>query len=263
MQTSNRVPERIPDESPHEPKRWETAWLDLAAFTAGLWLAWVLEWRAGDLVWCLWLSSLSVGFALILWAIFSPILPAWRHRSDIARKFAENPVLSSIGVLILCFGALFTLTFFTVHFGGFHFVHSVFLNGFFPVFPEHSTEFDIPGPGLYLEVLRRYGWFIPLAFIAERAAFLRVLERNRGLPGDTAVTVEAIARRKAANARGEGDPFFAPYKNVIRMHLLIFFFFGAVALELDHFAVYALVYALYFFPWRLLRKPSSRSSAGA
>jgi len=43
------------------------------------------------------------------------------------------------------------------------------------------------------------------------------------------------------------------YTNVIRMHLLIFFFFFAHFARLENFAVYAVVYAVYFFPWRLVR----------
>ena len=39
-----------------------------------------------------------------------------------------------------------------------------------------------------------------------------------------------------------------PYFNVIRMHLLIFFFF-CYALKLHSFFVYAVVYSVYFFPW--------------
>mgnify|MGYP001545246846 FL=1 len=38
------------------------------------------------------------------------------------------------------------------------------------------------------------------------------------------------------------------------MHMLIFFFFFAHFAKLESFAVYAVVYAVYFFPWRLLRK---------
>ena len=43
------------------------------------------------------------------------------------------------------------------------------------------------------------------------------------------------------------------------MHLLIFFFFGAHFLGLENFAVYAVVYAVYFFPWRLVRKTATES----
>jgi hypothetical protein len=48
----------------------------------------------------------------------------------------------------------------------------------------------------------------------------------------------------------------APYRNVIRMHLLIFFFAFAHFARLENFAVYAVVSAGYFFPWRLLRTGS-------
>jgi hypothetical protein len=38
------------------------------------------------------------------------------------------------------------------------------------------------------------------------------------------------------------------------MHMLIFFFFIAHFARLDNFVVYAVVYAAYFFPWRLVRR---------
>jgi hypothetical protein len=47
--------------------------------------------------------------------------------------------------------------------------------------------------------------------------------------------------------------FFAPYRNVVRMHLLTFFFAFAHFARVDTFAVFTVVYAAYFFPWRLLR----------
>ena len=46
----------------------------------------------------------------------------------------------------------------------------------------------------------------------------------------------------------------APYKNVIRMHLLIFFFAAVHFAKIENFAVYAVVYAVYFFPWRVFRR---------
>ncbi|MFZ9682861.1 MAG: hypothetical protein ACO3DQ_06630 [Cephaloticoccus sp.] len=87
--------------------------------------------------------------------------------------------------------------------------------------------------------------------MAERAAFAPKPEAEKD---DGAVTAEAIARRKARG--GANGDLFAPYKNVIRMHLLIFFFAGVSAVGLDNFAVYAVVYAVYFFQWRLLRSMS-------
>ena len=94
----------------------------------------------------------------------------------------------------------------------------------------------------YLEVVRRYWIFLPAAFASKPA-----VEKDDG-----SVTAEVIARRKARNATG-GD-LFAPYKNIIRMHLLILFFAGVSFVKLDYFAVYAVVYATYFFPWRMLKK---------
>jgi hypothetical protein len=59
-----------------------------------------------------------------------------------------------------------------------------------------------------------------------------------------------------------GGLFIAPYRNVVRMHLLIFFFAFAHFARLDNFLVYAVVYAAYFFPWRLLRDSSVESAKG-
>jgi len=44
-----------------------------------------------------------------------------------------------------------------------------------------------------------------------------------------------------------------PYKNVVRTHLLIFFFAFVHFAGLENSAVYATVCAVYFFPWRVSR----------
>jgi hypothetical protein len=85
--------------------------------------------------------------------------------------------------------------------------------------------------------------------VAEREAF----RPPAPVPPDTGVTAAAIAARKA---QAGGKPgMMTPYRNVIRLHLLIFFFAGAKFAQLDGFLVYTVVYAVYFFPWRLLRRP--------
>jgi len=238
------------------PSRWVQAWPDALAFAGGLGVAWFAEWETGDLVWSLWLSSLVVGYAMIVWMIFRPAVwigqKAWPARTEILAKTRIGPTV--LGGTALLAGGLFMLAFFTVHFGMFHFVHSVFLNSFFPVDPALGPK-GFPGPGLYLEVLQRYWWFLPVAFLAERQAFRLEPAAPEEAP-DTSVTVAAIAARKAGKKSNKavGNGMMAPYKNVIRMHLLIFFFAGAHFAKLDNFAVYAVVYAVYFFPWRLLGK---------
>jgi hypothetical protein len=138
-------------------------------------------------------------------------------------------------------GGLFLLAFFTVHFGLFHFVHSVFLNLFFPVLETPGRGF--PTASLYLHVLAAYWPFVLVAAVAERGAFLRPpLPLIGPWPAD------------GPTAKKSGDPLMAPYKNVVRMHLMIFFFAFTSFIRLENFYLYAAVYAVYFFPWRLLRQ---------
>ncbi len=231
--------------------RWADAWPDAAAFAAGLGVAWWLRWNTTDLVWSLWLSSLVVGYAMIVWNVSAPLRETVggvaADRSGVAGAGAKTATIGLVGI-----GTLFGLAFFTVHFGGFHFVHSVFLSMFFPIAPEGQTVAmkSWPNLAIYLEVVRRYWWFLPVAALAERAAF----RAKPVTPADTAVTPEAIARR---TADAMNAPLMAPYRNVIRMHLLIFFFAFAHFARLENFGVYAVVYAVYFFPWRLLRHPAA------
>lgn len=223
--------------------RWASAWPDAVAFGGGLAVAWVAGWNTTDLVWSLWLSSLVVGYAMLVWRITAPLRALGGNLARERGPVPAGPALGTAGV-VGC-GALFVLAFFTVHFGGFHLGHSVFLSVFFPL--DGSAQGAWPSLATYLEVVARYWWFLPVAFVAERAAF-RIEPPG---PADTAVTAQAIAARKAKRA---ADPMMAPYKNVIRMHLLIFFFAFASFVKLENFAVYAVVYAVYFFPWRLVRR---------
>lgn len=231
--------------------RWWGAWPDFGAFAFGLGLAWWLRWSTTDLVWSLWLSSLVVGFAMILWQLSEPLRELIRGMA--ADKSGTGAVPKIITAAVFAIGTLFGVAFFTIHFGGFHFVHSIFLNVFFPITGAPAS--GLADPALYAEVARRYAWFLPAAFVAERGAFRRSYRDP-----DTAVTPEAIRARKA-----RGDSMMLPYKNVIRMHLLIFFFAAAHFARIDNFAVYAVVSAVYFFPWRRLHGSSAtpaKSDAG-
>jgi hypothetical protein len=197
--------------------RWASAWPDGLAFAGGLVVAWYAGWSTADLVWSLWLASLVVGYAMIVWMIFS----------------------RAAGSVALMLGGLFLLAFFTFHFGMFHFVHSAFLGVFFPV--GEAPRGNFVNADMYAEVFRRYWMFLPVAALAERGHFRR--------PAPAANASEAFR----VFTDKKSDAMMAPYKNVIRLHLLIFFFAGAHFLKLESFLVYAVVYAVYFFPWRLLR----------
>lgn len=223
--------------------RWIAAWPDAVAFAIGLGVAGVFGWRTRDLVWSLWLSSLVVGYAMIVRGLAVPgmaVIRASGRGEDAPGK-----------VVAVVFGGVFVLGFFTVHFGGFHLVHSVFLNAFFPV----VTGGTAAGSGMppYGEVLLRYWWFLPAAVVAERRAlWAPPAGQGKGAreAGDSAGAAASGAERQSW---GEGEAMVAPYRNVVRLHLLIFFFAFAHFVKLESFVVFAVVYAVYFFPWGLLK----------
>ncbi len=205
---------------------WASAWPDALAFVGGLAIAGFAQWDTDDLVWSLWLSSLVVGYAMIVWAIFSR---AW----------------GQVGAML---GGVFLLAFFTVHFGLFHVVHSMFLHQFFPL--EGAGGPQEPD---YALVFARYGIWLPVVFFAERAAFRRP-------PLRVVPTSVKAADIQARQARDGAALMVKPYVNVIRLHVLIFFFAFANHVGWENFAVYAGVYVVYFFPWRLLAGRSNTTA---
>ena len=241
--------------------RWASAWPDALGFAFGLGLAKIAGWTTTDLVWSLWLASLVVGYAMIVWGIvrrgMDIVRAAQQDRAFAAQAHSPFKPTTVVAGAILLVGGLFALAFFTLHFGGFHYVHSQFLSTFFPLDGRAPGQAGMAGVDTYLEVARRYWQFLPAAFLAERAGFMR---QAPPFKEDLSVTAAAIAARKAANAE-KSRMMFEPYRNVMRMHFLIFFFAFAHFARLDTFGVYAVVYAAYFFPWRLLSKGAQRTQS--
>lgn len=250
MQITPQATAALPLPSPSETRAtdWLSAFPDALAFALGLAVAWWAHWNAADLIWSLWLSSFVVGYATILWTIGFPCVAfavlAWksRHGSN------SSPRAMLLQWAIILIGGLFTLGFFTVHFGGFHYVHSQILLAFFPIDGPGITDAGWASKATYLEVLRRYWVFLPSAFLSHRAVFLR-----------TPMTLDPdrVLSSLAGRDRGKGGALAEPYKNVLRMHGLIFFFFFAHFAHLENFVIYTAIYAVYFFPWRLVRRESS------
>jgi hypothetical protein len=205
-----------------------------------------LDWQTTDLVWSLWLGSLVLGYATILAVPAAGIVAGFR-----AIK-ATGEALSKLWLPILVgsVGGLFFLAFFSLHFCGFHAGHSVFLQQFFPLdgMPRDGFGAAFMNPPLlwilvFRHLIKPYGLFLIPALIAERkhvfAPLLRVLRSSDS--GD---------QSKKAKKNIGGDIMGRPYINVVRMHLLIFFFAFAHFLKIQPFLVYTVVYAVYFFPWR-------------
>lgn len=241
-------------------ERWFSSWPDALAFAGGLAVAWWWGWSTTDLVWSLWLSSLVVGYATIVWTILRPALAIGRGMAGAA--LTVDPSAPSVwrvagGAAVMLAGGVLLLAFFTVHFGMFHYVHSQFLISFFPLEGSGGAS-ATAGPSAYLEVARRYWAFLPMAIVAERAAFMKAVPAARRL-----VSAIGDAGDRAAARRARSSGFTAPYANVVRLHLLIFFFAGVHLVGLESFAVYAVVYAVYFFPWRLVRRSPTMATEPA
>ena len=187
---------------------------DLIAFGGTVVAVMFFDWKAKDVIWGLWVCSLTFGYTTIVVTIFAPAVRA-----------------GGGAAVVLALGGLFLLAFFTVHFGMFHFVHGIFLNGFFPLIDEGKGFPN--GFALLGAALVAYWPMVVATF----------LSRYTDLP----FKGESLMNKKGQN----GAAFMKPYANVIRMHLLIFVFAGLHAANLSDLAIYP-VLLFYFFPWSVI-----------
>ncbi len=228
---------------------------NLIAFGLGLGIAYFLKWEVKDLVWSLWLCSLVIGYLTMLSALGAGAYIGLRtvmHKDF--KKEQRIPVI--IGGAV--FG-LFFLSFFSIHFGGFHAGHSIFLQIFFPVEGMPATGFErafMNPPLLWAMVFRYlikpYGLFLIPTIIVERQLVFRPLisaVRSFRNGGDGDHPEDFKTGQFTLSKHPMGDAMFRPYINVVRMHLLIFFFAFSAIIQIESFVVYATVYFVYFFPW--------------
>lgn len=262
--------------------------LEIGSFAVTMILAIFYGWTAKDLLWSLWISSLTIGYSTILagiagnlihgrmaddpgvksekdglkpdkkklqntgaaMAIFFllPIIGLFGFFSRITLIYAlfvglsvlmsvirlkpdhyESPVVGFMFSLIINFPAtVFMLAFFTVHFGGFHFVHSIFLNGFFPLTGETPFGKNIEDTfGLFFT-------FISVSFMSYWPFIVTSATSRLGS------VVNAVT--------GKGDMFLEPYKNVIKMHMMIFIIAFMGGAGLHGYILYATL-VIYFFPF--------------
>lgn len=234
-------------------------WLpELVIFAGTVFLAWHQQWSATDLVWSLWISSLTLGYSYILVSI-AGMFAAQFKKATAATSSGQPPstLASALGVLlslnsrqmkkgeelhqppgvskIIIFLALlpfslFLLGFFTIHFLGFHFVHSLFLNGFFPLFPESASGQINPNEfllfkNLVFTTIKNYWSFIVASALSRIGAYRTAFQKTE-----------------------LGPSVGFAYINVVRMHVLIFIVAFMSGLGLQRFFLYAILF-LYFFPF--------------
>lgn len=233
---------------------------DLLAFSLGLLCAWYLDWNTTDLVWSLWLSSLVLGYLTIISIMAAGVLLATHVAKNTAIPENKSSTVKGVGIGV----GLFLFVFFTFHFCGFHAGHAVFLNTFFPLEGIEKNTFDAAFMNPFLlwytvitKIMPLFGLFLIPVAIAERHALLRPYYRARAYVQKQTETVDGGPMNLMLPAMSNKnnplkEAIAGPYINVIRMHILIFVFAGISAIGLDSFAVFALVYAVYFFPWRRL-----------
>ncbi len=191
---------------------------DLAVFLVGFGVAWWVGWQIEDLIWSLWLSSLLVGYATIIGSILYFVAGRVELPDTTSKDLLEGlPQIARLPV------GLYHLGFFSIHFIGFHAVHAFFLFAFFP--PEGLEEITLEGLEELEMLARRAVSYLPFVVM------LAIGERDR-------------IRRSVKKYDLAG-----PYLNVVRMHLLIFFFGFTSFLGVDHIFVFTVVYVVYFSPW--------------
>ncbi|GGD02939.1 DUF6498-containing protein [Aquisalinus flavus] len=182
-------------------------------------IAWLQDWRAADIAWSMWISSLVTGYAWIVVTILTSghqIMYSDGFGGKIPVSVETRPPASAMIAL-----GLFLLAFFTVHFGGFHFGHAQFLKMFFPV---EGIDADTGFKTIILTTLALYWPFVTVT-MAERSMAL-------------------------INAAREGRTFnlFAPYLAVVKNHLMIILI-GFTSLLIKQELVLWLLLAFYFFPY--------------
>ena len=264
---------RIPD--------WKELVFDLAAFIGIAIMAVIQDWKATDIVWAAWLSSLLTGlsfflviiikitsdkvrginteeekgsgpgclgtgalfFMVILFLMAGPgffrYVLVFLIILDIAgitlnrltgragsRLNSGRPVIK---ILASMPSALFMFFFFLGHFGGFHAGHALFLGILVP------PELDIPGTLDSLADAREL-------FIS----FFRVLI-SEYWPYLLSVAVMNFSLYKAAiMSKDSGNNLILPYKNVIRIHILIFILAPLSMLGAGKIVLMTVLFFFYF-----------------
>ena len=157
--------------------------LDLCAFFITVACVIMLDWTASDIIWGFWACSFCFGYAYFFTAITTMLLKT-----------------SGVQRIVMAFVSIFLLVFFTIHFGIFHYVHSIFLSNFFPLAEKRSA--GLPSPLSILAVVMKSYWPLVLTTL---------LARWSDLPF-------------SGKGARKNNLFVMPYANVIRMHILIFIF---------------------------------------
>lgn len=234
---------------------------EILAFVLALIAAYFYHWNTTDLIWSFWTASFTIGFSIIYSETLGRAFSGFDFLKDekFMQKSAQSPavlryLIFSILILFGLIGPIFMAGFFTVHFGGFHLGHSVFLMEFFP-HPgilengQFWLHLKVNGPatgdvtplGFFhdLGILFKDYWFIVLVTAFYEFNWLEKLQKSSQLKP---TKKDHSSKRRAPN-------FTAPYAKVVKIHILIFVLAGFQAAKVEGFLVYAVVFFFFFFPF--------------
>lgn len=208
----------------HEIPLWLQLVISLISFAFIFLIAFINQWEAADMVWSLWITSFTIGYCYLLAGITSnSILKGFNFQDSIFSKFMQPTISLPINILFLVIGSFFQIFFFSLHFGLFHFVHSIFLNDFFPII-DRSFENPLDFLSFVAISVKLYWPVILFTFFSTLRKFQRIFLQE------------------------EKDYIKQPYINVIKIHLSIFLFAGINAIGLQGW-ILLLVFVIYFFPF--------------
>lgn len=211
-----------------------TIWIkvlpNIFSFLLSLGAAYYLHWQTKDLVWSLWISSLLLGYIIF---ISFAIKALYYTITQMPKNIIKTLISSAIMLL-----------FFFIHFGGFHLGHAVFLNTFFNIgfFESMGSIFELSLwqiiTNIYHHLITPYAYFIVAILIAERAFLQQIFKKPR----------------KNATHKLDNSMMFYPYKNVIKMHIILIVFGMVFALGIESFIMTAIIYFIYFAPIKELKQ---------
>ena len=256
--------------------------VSLIAFALTVTVAFIQDWKAADIVWAAWLASLLIGMSFYFVMVFKLMKdkskgihlkeeegsgPGCLGSASIAfmgllawlagpgpvrivlvvliilnlictilnglapkRRFGLNPDLPVIRVLLFVPTAMFMFFFVLGHFGGCHAGHAFFLNFLVPL------ELEVPGDMNSLAGVRE-------AFFS----FFRVLFLNYWPYVLSVAVVSFNAYKRALDNSQNSNYMILPYKNVIRIHILIFVLAPLAMAGLGK-AVMIIVLFFFYFP---------------
>jgi len=203
---------------------WLQLIISLFSFIVIFVLARVENWTAGNMVWSLWITSLITGFCYLFAGLVSNSIGSGILSEDsLVNRLFQDSIHSGIKYGLLIIGILFQLVFFTVHFGLFHFVYSIFLSQFFPIMDRSFERF--PDFLFFVNTsLKAYWPVILFTLFASIRKFQRILSQN------------------------EVDFTKRAYVNVVKIHISIFLFAGVSATGIKEW-MFLLIFVIYFFPF--------------